>query len=149
MATSIFHHNFPQTAELQQKADSADFIIGLDLHKKTTAICVIDTNKPNKPVFQRKRLQNIKLLETLKMFPGKKVVIAEASYGWFTLKNTLDPLENITLILFDTRKTAAWVKSSGIKNDKIDSEVLAHAALHGGIPRLSVYPVPHTAQGSP
>jgi len=139
MATSIFHHNFPETAELQKKADAADFIIGLDLHKKTTAICVIDLKKSDKPCFQRKRVANIQLLETLSLFPGKKIVVAEASYGWGVLKSALDAVEHVTLVLFDTRKTAAWVKSSGIKNDTVDAQVLAYAALHGGIPRLSVY----------
>lgn len=139
MATGIFRKNFPQTDELQKKVDEADYIIGLDLHKKTTAITVVDTKQPGKPVFQRKRLKNIELLEDLVRFPGKKVVVAEAAYGWFPLRRALESLKDITFVLFDSRKTAAWIRSSGVKNDRIDSEVLAYVCLKGGLPALAVY----------
>jgi len=139
MATGIFHKNFPQVDELQKKVDETDYIIGLDLHKKTTAITVVDINKPDKPVFQRKRLKNIELAEVLRHFPGKKVIVAEAAYGWFPLRRMLCIMENVTFVLFDPRKTSAWIKTSGIKNDRIDSEVLSYACLKGGLPALAVY----------
>lgn len=139
MATGIFHKNFPQVDELQKEVDEADYIIGLDLHKKTTAITVVDVNKPDKPTFGRKRLKNIELMEILQRFPGKKVVIAEAAYGWFPLRRALSGMKEITFVLFDPRKTSAWIKTSGIKNDRIDSEVLAYACLKGGLAALAVY----------
>ncbi|MBI3618524.1 hypothetical protein HY213_00640, partial [Candidatus Peregrinibacteria bacterium] len=70
MATSIFRENFPAVAALQQQADTADYIIGLDLHAKTTAICVVDPRAPEKPAFQRKRLPNAELLTVLHRFAG-------------------------------------------------------------------------------
>ena len=139
MATSIFKHNFPQTARLQKAADTADYIIGLDLHKKTTAICVVDTRNPNQPEFQRKRLKNIELLEKIDSFKGEKIVVSEAAFGWFPLREALESFEDITFITLDARKTSAWIESSGIKNDKIDAEVLAYACLHEGINRLAVH----------
>lgn len=139
MATSIFRHNFPGTVQLQQASDSAKYIIGLDLHKKTTAMCVIDCLQHEKPLFQRKRLPNAELLSKLQSFPGKKFVVAEAAYGWFTLREALMSIPDVTLCILDARKTSSWIQTSGIKNDAIDAEVLCHVCLHGGIGRLAVH----------
>jgi transposase len=139
MATSLFQVNFPQAESLQQSVNEADYIIGLDLHKKTTAICVIDPRNPNEPVWQRKRLKNIDLMEKINALKGKKFVVAEAAYGWFPLRKALKDFENITFAIFDPRKTSAWIETSGIKNDKIDAQVLAYACLHGGTTRLAVH----------
>ena len=139
MATSIFRKNFPQVDELQKKADEAKYIIGLDLHKLTTAITVVDKEKQEKPVFQRKRVKNNELIEVLQRFQGKKIVIAEAAYGWFPLRRALEGINDITFVLFDPRKTSSWIKTSGIKNDRIDAEVLAYACLKGGLPALTVF----------
>lgn len=146
MATSIFHQNFPGTATLQQKTDTADYIIGLDLHKKTTAICVIDPKRPDQPVFQRKRLKNVDLLSRIQSFSGEKVVVAESAYGWFPLRDALSLIKDVTLILLDPRKTSSWVQTSGIKNDKIDAQVLCCVCLHGGIGRLAVHQPSRTAR---
>jgi transposase len=139
MATSIFKENFPQVKQLQQKAEQADYIIGMDLHKKTIGICVVDSRRPTKPIFQRKRLKNEKLIETLDQFEGKKLLVVEAAFGWFPLRETVKDLSCTELVLVDARKTAAWVKASGVKNDKIDSEVLCMVALQRAIPRLAVH----------
>lgn len=139
MATSIFKQNFPGTAVLQTAADTADFIIGLDLHKKTTAICVVGRKMPDTPVFQRKRLLNNELLPVLQRFAGNKVVACEAAYGWFLLRDALRDIPRITFIPLDARKTAAWIKTSGIKNDGIDAQVLCAVCLHGGVGRLAVH----------
>jgi len=139
MATSIFRTNFPGTVKLQEAADCADYIIGLDLHKKTTAVCVISPKNPEQPVFQRKRLQNTELLSTLHRFSGRKVIACEAAYGWHQLAHALDAMHDVTFVPLDARKTASWIKTSGIKNDKIDAQVLCAACLHGGIGRLAVY----------
>lgn len=139
MATSIFRENFPAVSALQQAADCAVYIIGLDLHAKTTAICVVDTRKPEEPVFQRKRLPNKELLTILDRFAGKKVIACEAAFGWHVLQDALADLADATFIPLDARKTSAWIKSSGIKNDSIDAQVLCHVCLHGGIRSLAVY----------
>ena len=139
MATSILKKNFPGVEVLQQTADTADYIIGLDLHKKTTAICIIDPEQPDKPVFQRKRLKNELLLIKLQEFDGKKLVACEAAYGWFPLRDALAGMLDVTLVTLNANKTSAWAAASGIKNDKVDAEVLCHACLHGGIPRLAVH----------
>ena len=139
MATSIFRENFPAVAELQHAADTALFIIGLDLHAKTTAICVVDPRKPSIPVFQRKRVPNAELLTVLNRFAGKKVIACEAAFGWHVLQDALLSLSDVTFLPLDARKTSAWIASSGIKNDAIDAQVLCHVCLHGGIRSLAVY----------
>lgn len=139
MATSIFRENFPAVAALQHAADTAAFIIGLDLHAKTTAICVVDPHVPMTPVFQRKRVPNAELLTLLNRFAGKKVIACEAAFGWHVLQDALMDLPDTTFIPLDARKTSAWIASSGIKNDAIDAQVLCHACLHGGIRSLAVY----------
>jgi transposase len=139
MATSIFRENFPAVATLQQAADCAAYIIGLDLHAKTTAICVVDPRTPEQPVFQRKRLLNKELLTILDRFAGKKVIACEAAFGWHVLQDALADLADVTFIPLDARKTSAWIASSGIKNDAIDAQVLCHVCLHGGIRSLAVY----------
>lgn len=139
MATSLFRENFPAVAALQSAADAAAYIIGLDLHAKTTALCVVDPRTPDRPVFQRKRLANAELLSTLNRFAGKKVIACEAAFGWRLLRDALCDLPDVTFIPLDARKTSAWIASSGIKNDAIDAQVLCHACLHGGIHSLAVY----------
>jgi transposase len=139
MATSMFHLNFPGAAKIQEEADSAAFIIGCDLHDKTTAICIIDPKHIETPVLQRARLQNNELIATLQRFPGKKIVACEAAFGWRLLGTALQNLPDVTFVPLDARKTSAWIKTSGVKNDRIDAQVLCMACLHGGIGRLIVY----------
>ena len=146
MATSIFRENFPAVTALQQAADTAAFIIGLDLHKKTTAICVVDSHNPNIPVFQRKRLPNNELLVAICRFPGKKLIACEAAYGWFLLRDALADVPDVTFVPLDARKTSSWIASSGIKNDAIDAQVLCHVCLHGGIRSLAVHQPSHSAR---
>lgn len=146
MATSIFRENFPAVAELQHAADTAAYIIGLDLHAKTTAICVVDPRESSTPVFQRKRLPHGELLSVLHRFAGKKVIACEAAFGWYILCDALAALPDVTLIPLDARKTSAWIASSGIKNDAIDAQVLCHVCLHGGIRSLAVYAQSKTAR---
>ncbi len=139
MATSIFRANFPGALTIQQATDKSRFVIGLDLHKKTTAVCVFDRTSPDEPVLQRKRVPNARLLEVLQRFDGRKTVVCEAAYGWHLLRDALRGAADITFVPLDARKTAAWIASSGVKTDQIDAEVLCHVALLGGIPRLAVY----------
>jgi transposase len=146
MSTAIYRTNFPQTSDLQKAVEDADYIIGLDLHKKTTAITVIDTKHPEKPVFQMKRLKNEKLIGDIQRFSGKKVVVAEAAYGWTLIQKALSGLTDVTFIPLDARKTSAWVTMSGIKTDKVDCEILAYITLRSGINQLAVYQSSNTAR---
>ena len=132
--------NFPQAVELQKKVDQCRYIVGLDLHKRTTAITIFDRRSDEqKPIFQRKRVKNEEVLEIIARYSGLKVVISEAAYGWKLMADALKLVADVDFIIFDARKTSAWISMSGIKNDKVDSEMLAYACLHGGGARLAVF----------
>ena len=139
MPTSIFKKNFPGVEKIQGAVDITDYVIGLDLHKKTTAICVIDPHKPDEPLFQRKRLKNENLITTLQSFIGKKIVACEAAYGWFPLRDALNGMQDVTFVPLDSHKTSSWIKTSGIKSDKVDAQILCHVCIHGGINCLAVH----------
>jgi len=139
MATSIFRENFPGVARLQEAVDAAAFVIGLDLHKQTVAICVVDRLHPTEPVLQRSRVKNTGLAALLTSFVGPKVVVCEAAYGWQLLERALRGLPDVTFIPYDARKTAAWIASSGVKTDRLDAQVLCHACLTRGTPHLAVF----------
>ena len=83
MATSLFKKNFPATVKLQEAADTADSIIGLDLHSKTTAICVINPKKPHEVLFQRKRMKNEELLAKIQNFPERSSLPARLPMDGF------------------------------------------------------------------
>jgi len=132
--------NFPQIRALQNKVLKSQFVIGLDLHKRTTAIVVFENTAIDpKIIFQRKRLANADLLHTIEKFNGEKIVIAEAAFGWRMLEQAFQSIPSVTLIPVDARKTSAWAKMSGIKTDKVDAQILAYSCLQGGVPRLAVY----------
>lgn len=135
----MFKKNFPGVTQLQEAADAAAYIIGLDLHSRTTAICVISPRKPQEVLFQRKRLKNEELLVKIQEFQGKKLIACEAAFGWFPLRDALASLPDITFVALDARKTSSWAATSGIKTDKVDAQVLCHVCLQGGIPRLAVH----------
>lgn len=136
----IKKQNFPQVTELAKKLEESRYVIGVDLHEKTTAITIFDkkTGK-DEPVFQRKRLKNELVIEILDKFEGEKFVVAEAAYNWRMMRDALENRKDTTFVIFDARKTSAWTQASGIKSDGIDATVLAYTCLSGGLPRLAVY----------
>jgi transposase len=135
MSKSIFTATFAGAQELKNKVNEARYVIGLDVHKKTTAVTIMENNEK---IFQRKRLANMEVLSVLKKYEGKKVIGMEGAYGWKMVNNTFQNEPDITFTLLNPRKTSGWAQATGVKSDKIDSEVLAHALLHG-IESLSVY----------
>ncbi|MBI1812335.1 hypothetical protein HY285_05130, partial [Candidatus Peregrinibacteria bacterium] len=45
------------------------------------------------------------------------------------LRHALLTMPETTFVPLDARKTASWIKTSGIKNDKIDAQVLCAVLL--------------------
>lgn len=147
MQNIIHKRNFPQTEELEKKLELARYVIGVDLHKKTTAITIFDKNiSRTAPVFEKKRVKNGNVLETFAKFDGKKIVVAESAYDWRMMGNALENDEDTTFVIFNPRKTVAWSQASGIKSDGIDATILAYTCLSGGLSRLVVYQPCKTAQ---
>jgi transposase len=96
---------------------------GLDLHKSFSVITVM--NAQGKEMVKQKKLPNNG--EIIELFQGLKepmVVAMEATRGWYWLYDLLEE-KGIEVKLSHPLKTKA-IASARIKNDKIDSKVLAH-----------------------
>ena len=96
--------------------------VGIDLHKKTISICVVDQNRQ---VLQRKQLACCQPEGIVSYFAGLKpfraVIEATASYVW--LFELLEPLAD-TVILAHPQKLRV-IAESVRKSDKLDAQVLA------------------------
>lgn len=140
MTTVLHQRNFPQIVELEKKLKTVQYVIGVDLHKKTTAITVFDQKiSLDQPIFERKRVKNDQILTVISKFEGEKFVVSESAYDWRMMRDALEDRTDTTFVIFNPRKTAAWTQSSGIKSDGIDATILAYTCLNGGLPRLAVY----------
>ena len=96
---------------------------GLDLHKNFSVIAAMDAQ--GKEMVRQKRIANngeiVEFLERL----GEPVTVAmEATRGWYWLYDLLEE-NGMEVKLSHPLKTKA-IASAKIKNDKIDSRVLAH-----------------------
>ncbi len=96
--------------------------VGIDLHKKTISICVVNQERE---ILYRKRLscstpeQIVAFFESIK--PFQAVVEATAGYEW--LLALLDPLAD-RLVLAHPRKMRIIAESTR-KSDKLDAQMLA------------------------
>ena len=96
--------------------------IGIDLHKKTISICVVNQERE---ILQRKRFhcsapeRIVAFFETAK--PFQAVVEATASYEW--LFKLLEPLSD-RMVLAHPKKLRVIAESTR-KSDKLDAQVLA------------------------
>lgn len=96
---------------------------GLDLHKSFSVVTVM--NAQGKEMVKQKKLPNNG--EIIELFQGLKepmAVAMEATRGWYWLYDLLEE-KGIEVKLSHPLKTKA-IASAKIKNDKIDSKVLAH-----------------------
>jgi transposase len=106
--------------------------VGIDLHKKTISLCVVDQARE---VLQRKRLACSTPELVQKFFAGlgefEAVVEATASYEW--LVRLLEPMAR-HVILAHPKKLRVIAESTR-KSDKIDARVLAEFLALDMIPR--------------
>lgn len=96
---------------------------GLDLHKSFSVVTVM--NAQGKEMVKQKKLPNNS--EIIELFQGLKepmAVAMEATRGWYWLYDLLEE-KGIEVKFSHPLKTKA-IASAKIKNDKIDSKVLAH-----------------------
>src|SRR5262249_40911395 len=112
--------------------------VGIDLHKKTISLCVV--NQARK-VLDRKRflcIQPEAIFEYFKKIgPFQAVVEATSSYEW--LWQLLEPIAD-RLVLAHPKKLRGIAESTR-KNDRIDAQVLAEFLAVGMIPE-SYRPTP-------
>src|SRR5262245_46113643 len=96
--------------------------VGIDLHKKTIVICVVNQEKK---VLERKRFLCADVERIRKYFaeaaPFQAVVEATASYEW--LVTLLDPLAERVVLAHPGKLRV--IAESVKKSDKLDAQVLA------------------------
>lgn len=97
--------------------------VGLDLHKSFSVVTVMDSQ--GKEVVKQKKLANdAELVKFLHEFDQPVAVAMEATCSWYWLYDLLEE-EDIAVKLSHPLKTKA-IASARVKNDKIDSRILAH-----------------------
>ena len=105
--------------------------IGVDLHKKTITVCVMDQKRN---VLARKTLscnQPDQIVEFFRQFrPFKVVVEATASYLWFV--ELVEPLAE-KVVLANPKKLRVIAESTK-KTDRLDAQVLAEFLARDMIP---------------
>jgi transposase len=106
--------------------------IGVDLHKKSITVCVMDQNRK---VLARKTIackETNEIVEFFRKFrPFKVVVEATASYPWFV--ELVEPLAD-EVILANPKKLRVIAESTK-KNDRLDAQVLTEFLVLDMIPR--------------
>ncbi len=116
--------------------------VGIDLHKKTIACCVVDQRRT---VVQRKTLLCAEPNQIVSFFrhwqPFQAVVEATASYEW--LWRLLEPLAD-RLVLAHPKKLRI-IAESRRKSDAIDAQVLAEFLARDEVPE-SYRPTPRQRQ---
>ena len=110
---------------------------GLDLHQKFSVVTVMDAQ--GKEIIKQQKLPNNgELSDFLQTFEEPITVAMEATRGWYWLYDLLED-KRIEVKLSHPLKAKA-IASARIKNDKIDSKVLAHLL------RVDLLPLSHVPQ---
>ena len=116
--------------------------IGVDLHKKSITVCVMDERRK---VLARKTLactQTDEIVEFFRQFrPFRVVVEATASYPWFV--DLVEPLAE-KVVLANPKKLRVIAESTK-KTDRLDAQVLAEFLVLDMIPE-SYQPTPRQRQ---
>lgn len=116
--------------------------VGIDLHKKTISVCVVDQQRK---VLQRKQFFCVETERIVQFFqqvrPFQAVVEATASYEW--LWQLLQPWAD-QLVLAHPKKLRVIAESTR-KSDKLDAKVLAEFLALEMIPR-AYRPTPRLRQ---
>ncbi len=106
--------------------------IGVDLHKKSITVCVMDQNRK---VLARKTILCNQTADIVAFFgkfrPFKVVVEATASYPWFV--ELVEPIAD-EVILANPKKLRVIAESTK-KTDKLDAQILAEFLVLDMIPR--------------
>jgi transposase len=98
------------------------YYTGIDLHKKTSFITTIDES--GKVVFRRNFANHEELiLEYFLNLDGPTKIVIESMCSWYWLYDLLSA-HNFNVVISSPVKTKA-IASAKIKNDKVDSHMLA------------------------
>ena len=103
------------------------YYTGIDLHKKTSFITTIDQS--GKVVFRRNLPnQEERILNYFASLDGPTKIVIEAMCSWHWLYDLLTA-HNLSVVISNPLKTKA-IASAKIKNDKVDSHMLALSLIH-------------------
>lgn len=108
--------------------------VGLDVHVKTIAICVLDDN--GRVVTRQTVRQVSDLLAALERLPRPFRVCYEASTGHGRLYERLSPLADQVLVAHPGRLN--WIFRSKQKNDRRDAEKLAKLLYLDEVPAVDL-----------
>jgi transposase len=98
------------------------YYTGIDLHKKTSFITTVDES--GKVVFRRNFAnQEERILEYFVNLDGPTKIVIESMCSWYWLHDLLKA-HNFNVVISNPLKTKA-IASAKIKNDKVDSHMLA------------------------
>jgi transposase len=114
------------------------FYGGIDLHKRSLYLCVIDENRDilvHRPI---KNSRTDLLLKALEPYREDLAIAAESSYGWYWLADFCQD-NDIHFVLGHALYMRA-IHGGKVKNDKIDSKKIALLLQGGLIPQGYVYP---------
>lgn len=114
------------------------FYCGVDLHAKTSYLCLIDKDKK---ILMHREIKNIHtdlLLKILEPYKHDLVVAAESTFNWYWLAD-LCADNNIEFILGHAFYMRA-IHGAKTKNDRLDSEKIARLEAGGMFPTAYVYP---------
>jgi transposase len=105
--------------------------VGVDAHKSTSQITVMNEAGM---ILQRKRVESTSkgFKEALTGYDEPFKAVPEASYSWGPMYDWLDDVSEEVLLAHPLKVRA--IASARIKNDRIDSEVLAHLLRANLIP---------------
>jgi transposase len=105
--------------------------VGVDAHKSTSQITVMNEAGV---ILQRKRVESTSkgFKEALTGYDEPFKAVLEASYSWGPMYDWLDDVSEEVLLAHPLKVRA--IASARIKNDRIDSEVLAHLLRANLIP---------------
>ena len=110
---------------------------GLDLHKNSSVITMLDA-EGKEVIKQRKLPNNGELIDVFQGFSKPMIATMAATRSWYWLYDLLEE-NGIEVKLSHPLKTKA-IASAKIKNDKIDSKVLAHLL------RADLLPLPYVPE---
>ena len=116
--------------------------IGVDLHKKSITVCVMDQNRK---ILARKKIACTQTEEIVEFFsrfrPFKVVLEATASYPWFV--ELVEPLAE-RVVLANPKKLRVIAESTK-KTDRLDAQILAEFLVLDMIPE-AYQPTPRQRQ---
>ena len=110
---------------------------GIDLHVKTTYICILDAGGQ---VLVHRNVKSTPeaFLETIAPYREDLVVAAECMFTWYWLAD-LCAAEGLAFVLGHALAMKA-IHGGKAKNDKIDSHTIARLVRGGLLPQAYVYP---------